>query len=783
MGADTFALVTEHDVTRATSLEVAVPRARVLLRAAGRPLGFVAVNGPSVLTSGELVEAAGVQAELAAHLADHTWGRLGPWPGSGGLISVVLATRDRPAPLERALRSLLSCTGSFEVIVVDNAPTTDDSREVVKALGDDRVRYLRTEHPGLSRARNHGASLASGGVLAFTDDDVRVDVGWIDALERAFTLAPYTALVTGMVAADELETDAQVYFDGRVSWSTRCQPTELQLDGSRNDPLLPYRGGDLGTGANLAVRTRVFHALGGFDEALGVGTPSRGGEDLDLLARTLLGGWRVRYEPAALVWHTHRRELDDLQTQMRGYGSGLTAYLAKHALTTEGAQRLPRGLVRGARRVRSQQRSAPAAPVRAELLRAERRGLAEGPLLYRRGRRLRPAPEGSPDAEPSVPALELLADAPAPDAAAPLLVTAHGRPLGLLPLAAGDPRERGRELFAAEVALHEAETEPCGWEARLGAERPGVTVIITTIGDRPHGLEVIVDLLLQQRYAPLEVVVVDNRPGDWDSSAVPRPRVRLVSETVRGISAARNAGLAATTTPIVMFVDDDIIPSPDWAGWLVAALWSGSGAACATGLILPLETRTRGQLLLEEWGGFSKGFVPISHPLVESAHPLYPYLPGSFGSGANVGFRTDVLRELGGYDVVLGAGTPTHGGEDLVMQLGVVLSGRTLLYEPAAVVWHRHRASARAWGKQLFRYGVGLSAAMLRQASQSPAQRRAITKRLPAAARYALSPSSTKNEHRTGSYPRSFVLLELLGMAYGPLALRKSVRLHRKEQA
>ena len=129
--------------------------------------------------------------------------------------------------------------------------------------------------------------------------------------------------------------------------------------------------------------------------------------------------------------------------------------------------------------------------------------------------------------------------------------------------------------------------------------------------------------------------------------------------------------------------------------------------------------------------------------------------------------------------MVLGAGTPTHGGEDLVMHLDVVLSGRVLVYEPAAVVWHRHRASAEAWRRQLFRYGIGLSAAMTRFAGDHPAHRRAMLGRLPSAVRHALSPASVKNEHRSADYPRSFVLTELAGMACGPLALWRSVRKYR----
>jgi len=192
---------------------------------------------------------------------------------------------------------------------------------------------------------------------------------------------------------------------------------------------------------------------------------------------------------------------------------------------------------------------------------------------------------------------------------------------------------------------------------------------------------VLVRALLTQTYAPLEVLVVDNRPGTWDRDRLRAdPRVRLVQQPVKGVSAARNAGLAATTTPVVLFLDDDVVPSPDWAGWLVAALHTTPETACATGLILPLDTRSDGQRLLEEWGGFAKGLERRlhRHPHPSPPSPLYPYQPGAYGSGASVGFWTEQLRSLGGYDEVLGAGTPAHGGEDLAVQMEVVLAGRHL---------------------------------------------------------------------------------------------------------
>ena len=389
--------------------------------------------------------------------------------------------------------------------------------------------------------------------------------------------------------------------------------------------------------------------------------------------------------------------------------------------------RLAQGLLRGSGRVAAQQKAATGRILGAELVQVERRGLRQGPLL----------------------------------------VTVHGYPLGLLDLDVADPVARARELFRQELETHRSEGTSCGWQAELGSDRSPATAVITTTGDRPESLRGLVEQLLCQTYAPLSVLVVDNRPGQWDRTGVlpDDPRVSLVEEPVAGVSAARNTALRHVATPFVLFVDDDVVLSADWAGWLVAALQHSPEAACATGLILPLETRTRGQRLLEEWGGFAKGFRRQVR-----MHPLHPYLPGQLGSGANVGFRTDALRELGGYDLVLGAGTPTFGGEDLAVQLEVVLSGHALVYEPGAVVWHR--GSVGDWRRQLFRYGAALTSVMLRRAGRSPQERRDILRQVPSAARYAMSPGSTSSS-------RALVLVELAGMAYGPVALLRSRRRYR----
>ena len=93
---------------------------------------------------------------------------------------------------------------AFEVIIVDNTDTGDFSP---RASGDVRVRVVREARRGLSRARNTGIRSARYEVLAFIDDDVTVDSGWIRAIASALE-DDSIAGVTGLIVPAELETEA-----------------------------------------------------------------------------------------------------------------------------------------------------------------------------------------------------------------------------------------------------------------------------------------------------------------------------------------------------------------------------------------------------------------------------------------------------------------------------------------------------------------------------------------------------------------------------------------------
>jgi len=319
-------------------------------------------------------------------------------------VSVIMNTRDRPDSAVATARMLTALRyDPYEIIVVDNAPSSDQTRRAIEAeFGDDtRLRYALEPRRGSSFAKNRGVAESNGEIIAFTDDDVIVDPWWLDGIIRGFRQADDVACVTGLIPTARLDTTAQLYFDKRQAWGTAFDRRIFDLADHRDEsPLYPYSAGVFGAGANFAMTKAALTNLGGFDEALGAGTRCGGGEDLEIFMRTILAGHRLVYEPSAVVAHIHRTNPGDLAKQMRTYGSGATSALTAVLLHHRRARReLPRKIVIGAIRLaKAAERTKDDASLPPGMLARERSGMLLGPWLYIRTRfRMRRAASGSDD--------------------------------------------------------------------------------------------------------------------------------------------------------------------------------------------------------------------------------------------------------------------------------------------------------------------------------------------------------------------------------------------------
>jgi glycosyltransferase involved in cell wall biosynthesis len=309
--------------------------------------------------------------------------------------SVIVCTRDRAARLAACLDAVAALDyPDFEIIVVDNAPVTDEVANLV-AGHHSRVpmRHVVEHRPGLAWARNAGLSAATGRIVAYLDDDERPDEHWLAELARGFMLSPRVVGVSGIVLPAALDTPAQCWFEQFGGHSKGRGFTAEIFDAAshaRQHPLYPLP--PFGVGASMAIDRAALIRIGGFDVALGAGTPAHAGEDTAAISDLMLTGATFVYWPGAIMWHEHRREISELERQLFGYGSGLTAFYLRTLLrnplaVTTLARLAPRALRdlcgRGTVRTATMGQDYPAV-----LRRVMRRGMFAGPGLYLRSRRV-----------------------------------------------------------------------------------------------------------------------------------------------------------------------------------------------------------------------------------------------------------------------------------------------------------------------------------------------------------------------------------------------------------
>ena len=314
-----------------------------------------------------------------------------------------------------------------------------------------------------------------------------------------------------------------------------------------------------------------------------------------------------------------------------------------------------------------------------------------------------------------------------------VLVRLHGTPLGFVepPRAVCGPdalRELALKTLTWQIARRAARPEP----TRHPHPEPSVTVAVCTRNGLPR-LPQCLDALEALDYPRhlLDIVVVDNAPADDATQALVRryPGIRYLREPRPGLDWARNRAVLESRADIVAYTDDDVSVDPRWARAIADAFVAEPHAMCVTGLVVPDELDTPAQLLFERYGGFGRGFDRQVFRVApgESAARRFGGT-GRFGTGANMAFRRRWFAEAGLFDPALDVGTPTNGGGDLEMFFRVLKTGHALVYEPAAIVRHRHRRSYAELRTQITNNGIGFYAYLVRTARAHPEDRAAVAR-------------------------------------------------------
>src|SRR5215472_1505555 len=216
---------------------------------------------------------------------------------------------------------------------------------------------------------------------------------------------------------------------------------------------------------------------------------------------------------------------------------------------------------------------------------------------------------------------------------------------------------------------------------------PSCSIIICT-RDRPTMLEPCLAGVVEQDYPTFDIVVVDSA---GTNSATQRIALKFgamyVYEAQPGLSRARNRGVNVSRSDIVVFIDDDAIPSPGWLRAL-AYEFDDPQVMAVTGRILS-RTASTDQILRSvcEASAQSRSCTRL---VVDRTTPHWFALSnfGPLGDGANMAFRRTVFKTWPGFDVRLGRGALIEGGEEHYAFFSLIAGRSRIVYTPAAVVEH-----------------------------------------------------------------------------------------------
>lgn len=235
-------------------------------------------------------------------------------------VSVLICTRDRSALLEGCLDSVLACLPPpSEVVVVDQSRDEATRSAVGRRQGGAApVLYVRGVGTGLSRARNQGIAVCAARIIAFTDDDCRVDPAWLEALTEPIR--------SGRADAAVGRTLPERNAPGAEETSSFYAPPGTPVFTRRTHPWRVGGGGNFAAGRDVLART------GPYDERFGPGAPLESAEDMDLIHRLLRAGERLVYAAGAVVRHRSWRSAPQNRRLARAYGIGAGACFAKHCL-------------------------------------------------------------------------------------------------------------------------------------------------------------------------------------------------------------------------------------------------------------------------------------------------------------------------------------------------------------------------------------------------------------------------------------------------------------------
>jgi GT2 family glycosyltransferase len=230
-----------------------------------------------------------------------------------------------------------------------------------------------------------------------------------------------------------------------------------------------------------------------------------------------------------------------------------------------------------------------------------------------------------------------------------------------------------------------------------------LSIVVPTRGRPSHALACANVILGTQGF--IELIIVDQSDDFLTQealAAIDDGRLRYVRSDTRGVTNGRNVGIGLCRGSLIAFTDDDCRVSADWAGQIVALFAADPSVAVVCGCVRVPEELQR--------LGWAESFQPRRKEWQRRYPPI-----GEWGITANLALRRDVVREVGTFDPMLGAGAPLRSGGEPDLLIRVLRCGHKVVNAPEVVVDHLGVRKPGDESSQLIRsYGVGTAAAFLK---------------------------------------------------------------------
>jgi glycosyltransferase involved in cell wall biosynthesis len=245
-----------------------------------------------------------------------------------------------------------------------------------------------------------------------------------------------------------------------------------------------------------------------------------------------------------------------------------------------------------------------------------------------------------------------------------------------------DAERRAKPAYAAVQRVFQSAP------LEVATKTPRVSVVICAY-NAASTIDQCLTSLEQLRYSNFEVIVVNDGSTDQTGAIAARHQsARLITTPNAGLASARNVGLDAATGDIVAYTDADVRVDPDWLTYLVRRFADADVVAVGGPNVVPADDPWIAQCVARAPGA-------PTHVLLDDR--LAEHIPG-----CNCAFRREALAAIGGFNPIF-----VRAGDDVDVCWRLQARGWRVGFAPAALVWHHHRASVRAYLRQQIGYGEG----------------------------------------------------------------------------